>query len=49
MRDVNPPGHGGRILNISSVGGYVGNQTLSFYSAGKFGMWSDPEVLLMDH
>lgn len=37
MRDVNPPGRGGRILNVSSIGGYIGNQSLSFYSAGKFG------------
>ncbi len=38
MRDVNPPGHGGRVLNVSSVGGYSANQTLAFYHAAKFGM-----------
>lgn len=37
MRDVNPPGVGGRILSISSAGGYSANPTLSIYSAGKFG------------
>ncbi|KAI0920078.1 hypothetical protein AcV5_007922 [Taiwanofungus camphoratus] len=38
LRDVNPPGHGGRILNVSSVGGYVANATVSFYNAGKFAL-----------
>ena len=37
FRDLNPPGHGGRILNITSVGGYIGNATLAYYCAGKFG------------
>lgn len=37
MRDVNPPGHGGRVLNISSVGGYIGNATRGFYNSAKFG------------
>jgi NAD(P)-dependent dehydrogenase (short-subunit alcohol dehydrogenase family) len=37
MRDINPPGHGGLILNISSAGGYSANPCLAFYSAGKFG------------
>ncbi|KAI0056246.1 NAD(P)-binding protein [Artomyces pyxidatus] len=38
FRDVNPKGHGGRILNVTSVGGYSGNQTLAYYSAGKFAL-----------
>ncbi|KAI0937996.1 hypothetical protein AcV7_003313 [Taiwanofungus camphoratus] len=38
MRDVNPPGVGGRILSISSAGGYSANPTLSIYSAGKFAL-----------
>ncbi|THG99449.1 hypothetical protein EW026_g2903 [Hermanssonia centrifuga] len=38
MRDVNPPGHGGRVLNVSSVGGYSANQTLAFYHAAKFAL-----------
>lgn len=39
FRDVNPPGHGGRVLNVSSCGGYAANPTLAYYSAGKFGKW----------
>ncbi|CCM04858.1 uncharacterized protein FIBRA_07051 [Fibroporia radiculosa] len=38
FRDVNPPGHGGRVLNVSSCGGYAANPTLSYYSAGKFAL-----------
>ncbi|PCH38204.1 NAD(P)-binding protein [Wolfiporia cocos MD-104 SS10] len=38
FRDVNPPGHGGRILNISSCGGYAANPTLAYYNAGKFAL-----------
>lgn len=37
MRDINPPGLGGRILNISSITGYTANPVLGFYSAAKFG------------
>ena len=37
MRDINPPGQGGRILNIASVGGFLGQPTGSYYHAGKFG------------
>ncbi|RDX47368.1 NAD(P)-binding protein [Lentinus brumalis] len=38
LRDVNPPGHGGRVLNISSAGGYIGNATRAYYNAGKFAL-----------
>ncbi|TFK83788.1 NAD(P)-binding protein [Polyporus arcularius HHB13444] len=38
MREVNPPGQGGRILNITSMGGFVGFPTGSFYHAGKFAL-----------
>jgi len=38
FREVNPKGHGGRILQVSSVGGFAGQPTLSFYSAGKFAL-----------
>ncbi|KAF8581485.1 NAD(P)-binding protein [Ramaria rubella] len=36
--DVNPAGRGGRIFNISSIGGYQANHNLAFYSAGKFAL-----------
>lgn len=36
-KDVNPPGHGGRILDISSVGGYRAWPGSNYYHAGKFG------------
>ncbi|KAJ7356860.1 hypothetical protein DFH08DRAFT_850352 [Mycena albidolilacea] len=38
MRDVNPAGHGGLIINVSSVGGYLANPALSFYNASKFAL-----------
>ncbi|KAI0738083.1 NAD(P)-binding protein [Daedaleopsis nitida] len=38
LRDVNPPGHGGRVLNISSAGGYIANATRAYYNAGKFAL-----------
>ncbi|KAH9919876.1 hypothetical protein B0H21DRAFT_712945 [Amylocystis lapponica] len=38
MRTVNPPGIGGRVLNISSVAGYSSNPTLAYYCAGKFAL-----------
>lgn len=37
FRDVNPSGAGGRLFNVSTVGGYRANPTLSYYSASKFG------------
>lgn len=37
MRDVNPPGVGGRFLNISSCGGYSSQPTVAIYNAAKFG------------
>ncbi|KAI9059984.1 NAD(P)-binding protein [Trametes sanguinea] len=38
FRERNPPAQGGRILNISSVGGFISNPTLAFYSASKFAL-----------
>ncbi|GJF00515.1 NAD(P)-dependent dehydrogenase [Phanerochaete sordida] len=45
MRDVNPPGVGGRILNVSSCGGYASNQTLSIYNGAKFALEGMTESL----
>jgi len=42
FRDINPKGTGGRILQISSMGGFIGNMTGAFYQAGKFGTSSKP-------
>jgi NAD(P)-dependent dehydrogenase (short-subunit alcohol dehydrogenase family) len=33
FRDVNPPGEGGRLLNVSSAGGFTGLPTFAYYSA----------------
>ncbi|KAI0328197.1 NAD(P)-binding protein [Cubamyces sp. BRFM 1775] len=38
FRMHNPPEQGGRILNISSTGGFTSNPTLAFYSASKFAL-----------
>ncbi|KAI0271289.1 hypothetical protein BC834DRAFT_1030792 [Gloeopeniophorella convolvens] len=38
FRDVNPPGVGGRVLAVSSVGGYAANATRAYYNAGKFAL-----------
>ncbi|KAJ7112917.1 hypothetical protein C8R44DRAFT_930412 [Mycena epipterygia] len=38
MRDVNPKGHGGLVINVSSSGGYQANPALSFYNASKFAL-----------
>ncbi|KAI0321434.1 hypothetical protein OF83DRAFT_314260 [Amylostereum chailletii] len=38
FREVNPKGLGGRVLNVSSSGGYSANATLAYYSAGKFAL-----------
>lgn len=40
MRDVNPPGQGGRIANMSSSAGYKATPTFAFYSASKAGEFS---------
>ncbi|KAJ7039470.1 hypothetical protein C8F04DRAFT_1179001, partial [Mycena alexandri] len=36
MRDVDPKGHGGLIINVSSAGGYLANPAIAFYNASKF-------------
>lgn len=37
FREVNPKGAGGRLFNISTIGGYMANPTVAYYSASKFG------------
>ena len=37
VREVNKPGQGAIIFNVSSAGGFIGNPGLAFYSSGKFG------------
>ncbi|RPD67566.1 NAD(P)-binding protein [Lentinus tigrinus ALCF2SS1-7] len=36
FRENNPAAQGGRVLNISSCGGFISNPTLAYYSASKF-------------
>lgn len=38
MRDINPPGVGGRVISISSCGGYSAGPTLSVYNSAKFAL-----------
>ncbi|KIJ36895.1 hypothetical protein M422DRAFT_211950 [Sphaerobolus stellatus SS14] len=38
FREVNPQGHGGRVFNISSSGGYMAQPNLSFYGSAKFAL-----------
>ncbi|KAJ7174416.1 hypothetical protein C8R46DRAFT_1251904 [Mycena filopes] len=38
LRDVNPKGHGGLVINVSSAGGYLANPGISFYNASKFAL-----------
>ncbi|CAL1707779.1 unnamed protein product [Somion occarium] len=38
MRDINPSGQGGHILNISSSGGHQAHPGIAFYNAGKFAL-----------
>ncbi|CAL1707777.1 unnamed protein product [Somion occarium] len=45
FRDVNPSGHGGHIINITSVGGYNGHPGSAFYHTGKFALEGFTESL----
>ncbi|KAI0642845.1 NAD(P)-binding protein [Trametes meyenii] len=38
FREVNPPGEGGRLLQISSMMGHVGHPAIGFYVASKFAL-----------
>ncbi|KAJ7791927.1 NAD(P)-binding protein [Mycena leptocephala] len=41
-------GYGGRFLNMSTVGGYSGNQGLAFYSASKFALEGFTEAAIKE-
>ncbi|KAF9464279.1 hypothetical protein BDZ94DRAFT_1282125 [Collybia nuda] len=45
FREVNPPGKGGCIFNVSSTGGYSSQPLLSFYNAAKFAIEGFTESL----
>jgi len=45
FREVNPPGAGGHIFNVSSAGGYFAQPTISYYSAAKFALEGFTESL----
>ncbi|PPQ98769.1 hypothetical protein CVT24_003327 [Panaeolus cyanescens] len=45
FREVNPSGKGGQLLNVSSVGGYTSQPTLSYYDAAKFALEGFTESL----
>ncbi|KAL0572433.1 hypothetical protein V5O48_009526 [Marasmius crinis-equi] len=48
FREVNPPGEGGRLFNISTVGGYRANPTLAYYSASKFALEGFTQCFLQE-
>ncbi|KAE9407497.1 NAD(P)-binding protein [Gymnopus androsaceus JB14] len=48
FREINPPGDGGRIFNISTVGGYRANPVLSYYSASKFALEAATQSFLRE-
>jgi len=45
FRELNPAGVGGRILQVSSMGGFTGYPTGAFYHAGKFALEGFSEAL----
>ncbi|KAI5831329.1 NAD(P)-binding protein [Schizophyllum commune Tattone D] len=48
FKTVNPPGHAGRVLNVSSIGGYSANPTLAYYNAGKFALEGFTEAFTLE-
>ncbi|KAJ7583367.1 NAD(P)-binding protein [Mycena floridula] len=48
FREVNPKGSGGRLFNISSIGGYMANPTLAYYSASKFALEAFTESFIKE-
>jgi len=45
FREVNPPGDGGHIFNVSSAGGYSAQPTISYYASAKFALEGFTESL----
>ncbi|KAF8958851.1 hypothetical protein BDZ97DRAFT_1736274 [Flammula alnicola] len=45
FREVNPPGEGGHIFNVSSAGGYFAQPSISYYNAAKFALEGFTESL----
>lgn len=48
FREVNPPGHGGKIINMSSLFGAAGLPAVSFYAASKFALEGLTESLISE-
>lgn len=48
FREVNPPGHGGKIINMSSVGGAAGLPGIGLYAACKFGTQKNFVFMILD-
>ncbi|KAJ3820068.1 hypothetical protein F5880DRAFT_1509651 [Lentinula raphanica] len=48
FREVNPKGSGGRLFNVSTVGGYRANPTLTYYSASKFALEASTQSFLQE-
>ncbi|KAK0237927.1 NAD(P)-binding protein [Armillaria nabsnona] len=48
FREGNPEGDGGRVFNVSSVGGYMANPTLAYYSSSKFALEAFTESFLKE-
>ncbi|KAI0775613.1 NAD-P-binding protein [Trametes elegans] len=48
FREQNPPGHGGRLLQMSSYLGLVGNASDGFYVASKFALEGMTETLVQE-
>ncbi|KAJ3781976.1 hypothetical protein GGU10DRAFT_276505, partial [Lentinula aff. detonsa] len=48
FREINPQGAGGRLFNVSTVGGYRANPTLGYYSASKFALEASTQSFLQE-
>ncbi|KAF9073603.1 hypothetical protein BDP27DRAFT_1417076 [Rhodocollybia butyracea] len=48
FREVNPPGAGGCLFNVSTTGGYRANPTISYYCASKFALEAATQSFLQE-